>query len=112
MATDFLPDRDREETEQRRIEELKGEWQEMQQRIKRERLEVSYSFWDGSGHRREIQVRKGTTIGKFLEAVRQDLAAEFPELRGVSSDSLMCVRLYVSGGPGWFLDHTMPESRS
>lgn len=28
-----------------------------------ERLEVTYSYWDGSGHRREIVLNKGTTVG-------------------------------------------------
>lgn len=28
-----------------------------------ERLEVTYSYWDGSGHRREIVLNKGVTVG-------------------------------------------------
>jgi hypothetical protein len=35
-----------------------------QERIKGEKLEVTYSYWDGSGHRRTITVTKGQTIGK------------------------------------------------
>ncbi len=55
-------------------------------------LEITYSYWDGSGHRRTIEVPKGTTIGKFLEWVRQDLVTEFPELRSVSSDNLLYIK--------------------
>lgn len=31
-----------------------------------ERLEVTYSYWDGSGHRREIVLNKGVTVGASL----------------------------------------------
>lgn len=30
-----------------------------------ERLEVTYSYWDGSGHRREIVLNKGITVGEL-----------------------------------------------
>lgn len=32
-------------------------------RLSVERLEVTYSYWDGSGHRREIVLNKGITVG-------------------------------------------------
>lgn len=31
------------------------------------------SFWDGSGHRRKVTVRKGDSIEKFLRAVREQV---------------------------------------
>ena len=60
--------------------------------VKAEALEVTYSYWDGSGHRKSIQVKKGTTIGRFLELVKQQLVAEFHELRLLSADSLIYVK--------------------
>lgn len=75
VETAFLPDREREEEEKKQIEQLKKEWEEEQERIKREiffhphfvpcfnsrftvdLLEVTYSYWDGTGHRRSIQVK-------------------------------------------------------
>lgn len=51
-----------------------------------------YSYWDGSGHRKSIQVKKGSTIGKFLEAVKQQLIPEFHELRSVSAEDLLYVK--------------------
>ena len=92
VETDFLPDREREEHEQRERERLKQEWIEDQARIKNEQLEVTYSYWDGSGHRRSITVTKGTSIGKFLESVRQSIAADFHELRTASSGSLLYIK--------------------
>lgn len=40
-----------------------------------------YSYWDGTGHRRKVVVRKGDTIAQFLKAVKLQLAEEFRELR-------------------------------
>ena len=55
-------------------------------------MEVVYSFWDGSGHRKAIEVKKGCTIGKFLEYAKLQLSPDFPEIRGISADSLMYVK--------------------
>lgn len=53
---------------------------------------VTYSYWDGSGHRRSVTVTKGATIGEFLDKVRRDLAKDFPHLMNIASDSLMYVK--------------------
>ncbi|GJN34475.1 hypothetical protein PR202_gb23138 [Eleusine coracana subsp. coracana] len=50
------------------------------------------SYWDGTGHRRNIQVRKGDTIGEFLRAVQQQLAPEFREVRTTSVENLLYVK--------------------
>jgi protein FAM50 len=55
-------------------------------------VQVTYSYWDGSGHRRSINVAKGATIGKFLEAVRQQLSTDFSEMRSASSDNLLYIK--------------------
>mmetsp|Transcript_39875 Transcript_39875/g.124702 ORF Transcript_39875/g.124702 Transcript_39875/m.124702 type:complete len:119 (-) Transcript_39875:1050-1406(-) len=60
--------------------------------MKAEKLEVTYSYWDGSGHRRTIRITKGMTIGKFLENVRQQLVGEFPELRTTATENLIYVK--------------------
>jgi hypothetical protein len=64
-----------------------------QEATKKQKLEIVYSYWDGSGHRRTITVPKGTTVGKFLEWVRQDLVEAFPEMRNVSGDQLLYVKV-------------------
>eukprot|EP01138_Halocafeteria_seosinensis_P015423 gb/GECG01015740.1/.p1 GENE.gb/GECG01015740.1/~~gb/GECG01015740.1/.p1 ORF type:complete len:390 (+),score=83.69 gb/GECG01015740.1/:1-1170(+) len=92
VRTDFLPDREREEEEARLREKLKQEWLQEQERIKNEKIEITYSYYDGSGHRRSIEVPKGTSIGKFLEKVRQQLSKEFPELKQTTNESLMYVK--------------------
>jgi len=92
VNTDFLPDKDREASQQERREELQKQWEEEQVVMKEEKLEVTYSYWDGSGHRRTINVTKGTTVGKFLENVRMACAADFHELRTMGSDGLLYVK--------------------
>ena len=69
VNTSFLPDPERDIEDERLRAELEKEWFERQQIIKRERLEITYSYWDGSGHRRSIEIQKGISNGEFLELV-------------------------------------------
>lgn len=86
--TDFLPDRDRELAEETERERLKQEWINEQERRKNELVNITYSYWDGSGHRRMIRCKKGTTIGRFLGMVQ----TQFKDLRGTSSDELVFIK--------------------
>jgi len=88
INTSFLPDREREEQDRRDREELRQQWLKDQEAIKQEEIEVTYSYWDGSGHRRSVMCKKGDEIGSFLEKCRQ----QSPELRGNSVDNLMYVK--------------------
>lgn len=88
VDTSFLPDREREEQERREREELRKEWLRRQVELKKEDIEITYSYWDGSGHRKSVTCKKGDSISTFLEKCRQ----QFPELRGVSVDNLMYVK--------------------
>ncbi|CAE6432283.1 unnamed protein product [Rhizoctonia solani] len=88
VDTSFLPDREREEQERRIREDLRQEWLRNQEELKQEEIEVVYSYWDGSGHRKSVTCKKGDDIATFLEKCRQ----QFPELRAVSVDNLMYVK--------------------
>ncbi|KAG8931164.1 hypothetical protein FRC01_001775 [Tulasnella sp. 417] len=88
VDTSFLPDRDREEQERLLREELRQKWLKEQEAIKKEDIEVTYSYWDGSGHRKSVTCKKGDDIGTFLGKCRE----QFPELRGVSVDNLMYIK--------------------
>ncbi|KAL2643466.1 hypothetical protein R1flu_011053 [Riccia fluitans] len=92
VETSFLPDREREAEEQAERERLRKQWLKEQERIRNEPLEITYSYWDGAGHRRVIQVRKGDTIAEFLRAVQQQLASEFREIRTASVENLLYVK--------------------
>ncbi|CCM02086.1 uncharacterized protein FIBRA_04163 [Fibroporia radiculosa] len=88
VDTSFLPDREREEAERRQREELRQEWLRKQDELKQEDIEITYSYWDGSGHRKSVKCKKGDDVSTFLEKCRQ----QFPELRGISVDNLMYVK--------------------
>ncbi|KIK57669.1 hypothetical protein GYMLUDRAFT_203213 [Collybiopsis luxurians FD-317 M1] len=88
VDTSFLPDREREEAERKEREQLRQEWLRKQDELKNEDIEITYSYWDGSGHRKSVVCKKGDSISTFLDRCRQ----QFPELRGVSVDNLMYVK--------------------
>jgi protein FAM50 len=89
IDTTFLPDREREQREAELKAKLAADWQAEQERIKAESIEITYSYWDGAGHRKTTTMTKGATIAAFLAQVR----SEFPrELRGVSIENLMYIK--------------------
>lgn len=93
VDTSFLPDREREEAENKMREELRQQWVEKQAALKDEEIEITFSYWDGSGHRRSIIMKKGHSIYQFLQKCLEDvLRKEFPELKTVSADQLMYVK--------------------
>ncbi|CAI0438380.1 unnamed protein product [Linum tenue] len=92
VETSFLPDSEREAEEQAEREVLRKQWVREQEQIKNEALQITYSYWDGTGHRRAIQCRKGDSIGEFLRSVQQQLAPEFREIRTTSVENLLYVK--------------------
>jgi protein FAM50 len=92
VDTSFLPDQQREEEEKAKRLQLEQEWKDRQVEIQKEQLEITYSYWDGSGHRRSCTVSKGSSIGDFLELVRQELCKDFREMTHVASDALLYVK--------------------
>lgn len=93
VDTSFLFDADREAEIQRRKKALIDEYNREQEAAKHEKLEVTYSYWDGSGHRRTCMCEKGFTIGQFVAKAKVELEkSDFPELRAVPVDQLMYVK--------------------
>eukprot|EP00802_Teleaulax_amphioxeia_P017676 Tamp_17841.p1 GENE.Tamp_17841~~Tamp_17841.p1 ORF type:complete len:350 (+),score=144.05 Tamp_17841:25-1050(+) len=92
VNTSFLPDKERELQEIEKRKQLTEEWQQEQDKKKAEKLEITFSYWDGSGHRRSVTCTKGTNVGQFLEICRKSLMDEFRELRGCSSENLIYIK--------------------
>mmetsp|Transcript_5398 Transcript_5398/g.13064 ORF Transcript_5398/g.13064 Transcript_5398/m.13064 type:complete len:334 (-) Transcript_5398:186-1187(-) len=92
VDTSFLPDRQRELGEIEERKKLTHEWHANQDVKKEEPIEITFSYHDGSGHRRSIDCKKGHNIGQFLEIARKSLQEEFRELRGVASDNLLYIK--------------------
>ena len=88
VDTGFLPDAEREAALLAKKQELARVWQEEQDAIKREMIEVTYSYWDGKGHRNSVKVPKGFTVDQFLNKCREQVR----ELRSASSEQLMYVK--------------------
>lgn len=66
VDTSFLPDREREEEENRLREELRQEWATKQNALKEEEIEITFSYWDGSGHRRSVIMKKGNYMMNII----------------------------------------------
>ncbi|KAB1257679.1 Protein FAM50A [Camelus dromedarius] len=92
VDTSFLPDRDREEEENRLREELRQEWEAKQEKIKSEEMEITFSYWDGSGHRRTVNMKKGNTMQEFLQKALEILRKDFGELRSAGVEQLMYIK--------------------
>lgn len=92
VDTSFLPDRNREQKEREERERLRIEWVEHQKALKEEKIAITYSYWDGTGHRYTVEMKKGETIEKFLVSCLNQLRKEFAELRAVSPENLIYVK--------------------
>lgn len=93
VDTSFLYDRNRNEHENKIREEIKKQWLDEQKRIKNETINVVFSYYDGSGHRFNVTMKKGNTISEFLQVCLDNiLRKEFPELKKVTNDQLMYIK--------------------
>lgn len=92
VDTSFLPDRKREEQENRLREQLRQEWVMQQAALKDQEIPITFSYWDGSGHRRSVIMKKGNSIYQFLQRCLELLRKEFSELKTVMADQLMYVK--------------------
>ena len=57
-----------------------------------EKIEITYFYWDKSGHQRTIECIKGSSIISFLELVQTYLDREFREMQNLMSDTLLYVK--------------------
>lgn len=80
VETQFLPDPKREAEEARKREETEKEALKEDEELKKQIIEIVFSYWDGQGHRRSVCIPRGSTIGEFLETCRLKLKYEFREL--------------------------------
>uniref|UniRef100_A0A2M4BSY2 Protein FAM50 homolog n=1 Tax=Anopheles marajoara TaxID=58244 RepID=A0A2M4BSY2_9DIPT len=92
VDTSFLPDREREEDDNRLREELRQEWAMKQATLKDQEITITFSYWDGSGHRKSVAMKKGNSIYQFLQKCLEMLRKEFSELKTVMADQLMYVK--------------------
>uniref|UniRef100_H2YYX5 FAM50A/XAP5 C-terminal domain-containing protein n=1 Tax=Ciona savignyi TaxID=51511 RepID=H2YYX5_CIOSA len=92
VDTSFLPDREREAQEEGMKEQIRKEWVTKQENLKNEEIEITYSYWDGSGHRRKVKMKKGNSIQQFLIKCLEQLRPDYSELRTAGVEHLMYVK--------------------
>ncbi|KAL6980961.1 hypothetical protein U1Q18_022597 [Sarracenia purpurea var. burkii] len=82
VETSFLPDSEREAEEQAERERLRKQWLREQEQIRNEPLEITYSYWDGAGHRRVIQTFSNAGLVKMIPSKPMvvETFAEYPPL--------------------------------
>lgn len=88
VDTSYVPDKEKEEQIKQEREAIKLQWLEEQEKVKNEEIDITYSYWDGKGHRKQSKVKKGSTIEAFLYKVQQ----EWKELKRINVDNLMFVK--------------------
>lgn len=92
VDTSFLPDDGKDEREREAREGLRQEWLRQQEKLKNQTLDFEYVYWDGSPHQRELVVKKGDSIEIFLQRCRQQLRADFVEMKSQSVDQMMFIK--------------------
>jgi len=112
VDTSFLPDREREYAEEVERDRLRSVWTAEQNKMKAEMVHITYSYWDGTGHRRDIKMKKGNSIDDFLKAALADLRKEFHELRGITSEGLIYIKEdLILPGHSTFHDFIVTKAR-
>jgi protein FAM50 len=92
VDTSFLPDQQRDNAERAERIRLTREWKEAQKSQRETPLQVTYSYWDGTGHRKTVVTKQGNSISEFLQLVLDDLIPSFRQLAGLTADDLMYVK--------------------
>jgi protein FAM50 len=92
LLAGFLPDAKRQRAMEDMRMKLKQEWLQEQARLKEAPLAVKFSYWDGSGHQRNVTVLVGDTVGAFIKKARLLLEKDFPQLRHVTVPNLLLVK--------------------
>ncbi|EDL43928.1 XAP-5 DNA binding protein, putative [Plasmodium vivax] len=92
VNTSFLKDKERDEKIELKKKELRELYFKLENEQKEKTIEITYSYYDGSGHRRKISVKQKTTIGQFINKCVDNLKNEFIHLRSASCETLMFVK--------------------
>ncbi len=88
----FLPDKDKELQNKVLRNKLKQKYLDDQEQTKRQPLLITYSYWDGCGHRKEIEMTKGDTVLEFLDQVCRTIKSEYKELKMLRGIDLLYIK--------------------
>jgi len=88
IDTSFLPDKGRDEFLEHEKRRLQFEWLHKQEQIKEAAFSVDYCFYDGTSHRKTMEIKKGSSIKEFLMLAKR----QYPEIQDAPSDELLFVK--------------------
>lgn len=92
IDTSFLPDITRDKADEKLKEKIREEFIDLQDSLKKSIIEITFSYWDGSNHRRTMRIERGTLIVEFLELACKELEKNFVSLRGLHGNNLMFIK--------------------
>ncbi|SOV74542.1 XAP-5 DNA binding protein, putative [Plasmodium sp. gorilla clade G3] len=92
VNTSFLKDKERDKKIELKKKELRELYYKLENEQKEKIIDITYSYYDGSGHRRKISVKQKNTIGQFINKCVDNLKNEFIQLRSASCETLMFVK--------------------
>ncbi|ETW31752.1 hypothetical protein PFFCH_00839 [Plasmodium falciparum FCH/4] len=92
VNTSFLKDKERDKKIELKKKELRELYYKLENEQKEKVIDITYSYYDGSGHRRKISVKQKNTIGQFINKCVDNLKNEFIQLRSASCETLMFVK--------------------
>ncbi|SOV21507.1 XAP-5 DNA binding protein, putative [Plasmodium sp. DRC-Itaito] len=92
VNTSFLKDKERDKKIELKKKELRELYYKLENEQKEKVIDITYSYYDGSGHRRKISVKQKNTIGQFINKCVDNLKHEFIQLRSASCETLMFVK--------------------
>jgi len=88
IDTSFLPDKGRDEFLEQEKRRLQLEWLRQQEEIKEAPMDIDYCFYDGTSHKKNMCIKKGSSIKEFLLIAKK----QFPEIQDTNSDTLLFVK--------------------
>jgi len=92
VDTSFLPDRERDRQDAELKIKLRKEYVEKMKELEKMHLELTFAYWDGSHHRRTIQMTRGTKIVTFLRRAQAQFEGTISDLMGLTGDNMMFIK--------------------
>ncbi|KAK8805709.1 hypothetical protein WA158_002365 [Blastocystis sp. Blastoise] len=89
---DLMNDKEKIEQEKSKISTYISEWEQEQERLKHEKLQICYSYYNGQSHVGTMEIERGATISLFLDKVRKSLSKQYADLASLSTDDLLYIK--------------------
>lgn len=92
MDTSFLKDEEKEIEEEVKKKALMNKFIQKHLETRKEILKLTYCYWDGSGKKRNIIIKKGDSVREVIQKCLKRLQKSIPDLAGATADTFMMVK--------------------